>query len=35
VYAPERTKRAEIFSGDPKDAAAKLVERLRREARAL
>jgi electron transfer flavoprotein beta subunit len=35
VYPPERTKRAQLFSGDPKDAAAKLVERLRREARVL
>jgi electron transfer flavoprotein beta subunit len=35
VYPPERTKRAQLFSGDPKEAAAKLVEKLRREARAL
>ena len=35
VYPPERTKQAQLFSGDPKDAAAKLVERLRREARVL
>jgi len=35
VYPPERTKRAQLFSGDPKDAAAKLVERLRREAHVL
>jgi electron transfer flavoprotein beta subunit len=35
VYVPEKAKHAQLFSGDPKDAAAKLVERLRREARAL
>ena len=35
VYAPERARHAQLFSGNPKEAAAKLVERLRREARAL
>jgi electron transfer flavoprotein beta subunit len=35
VYAPERTKHVQLFSGDPKDSAAQLVKRLRREAHAL
>jgi electron transfer flavoprotein beta subunit len=35
VYAPVRAKHAQLFSGNPKEAAAKLVERLRREARVL
>ena len=35
VYLPERTKHAQIFEGDPKDVAAKLVEKLKFEARIL
>ena len=35
VYAPERTKKTQIFEGNPKDAAAKLVEKLKFEARVL
>ncbi len=35
VYAPERTKKTQIFEGSPKDAAAKLVEKLKFEARVL
>ena len=35
VYLPSRSKQAQIFEGDPKQAAAKLVEKLRFEARVL
>src|ERR1700761_2309341 len=35
VYVPEKTKQSQIFDGQPKDAAAKLVEKLRFEARVL
>ncbi len=35
VSPPGKTKRTQLFSGDPKEAAAKLVERLRWEARVL
>jgi electron transfer flavoprotein beta subunit len=35
VYLPEKTKRSQIFDGPPKDAAAKLVEKLKFEARVL
>jgi len=35
LYAPEKNKQGQIFDGDPKAAAAKLVERLRFEARVL
>jgi electron transfer flavoprotein beta subunit len=35
VYLPERTKRTQLFEGNPKEAAAKLVEKLRFEARVI
>jgi electron transfer flavoprotein beta subunit len=35
VYVPERTKQTQIFDGSPKEAAAKLVEKLKFEARVL
>jgi len=35
LYAPEKNKQGQIFDGDPKAAAAKLVEKLRFEARVL
>ena len=35
LYAPEKNKQGQIFDGDPKTAAAQLVERLRFEARVL
>jgi electron transfer flavoprotein beta subunit len=35
VYLPEKTKRTQIFDGAPKEAAAKLVEKLKFEARVL
>ena len=35
IYMPERTKRTQLFDGPPKEAAAKLVEKLRFEARVL
>ena len=35
VYLPEQTKRTQIFEGAPKEAAAKLVEKLKFEARVL
>src|SRR4051794_22775825 len=35
LYVPERTKRSQIFEGDPKQAAAQLVEKLKFEARVL
>jgi electron transfer flavoprotein beta subunit len=35
IYMPERTKRTQLFDGPPKEAAAKLVEKLKFEARVL
>jgi electron transfer flavoprotein beta subunit len=35
IYMPEKTKNSQIFDGPAKDAAAKLVEKLRFEARVL
>jgi electron transfer flavoprotein beta subunit len=35
IYMPEKTKNSQIFDGPPKEAAAKLVEKLRFEARVL
>jgi electron transfer flavoprotein beta subunit len=35
IYLPERVKRTQLFEGSPKEAAAKLVEKLRFEARVL
>ena len=35
VYMPEKTKHSQIFDGPPKEAAAKLVEKLKFEARVL
>ena len=35
IYAPEKNKQGQIFDGDAKTAAAKLVEKLRFEARVL
>ena len=35
IYMPEKTKHSQIFDGPPKEAAAKLVEKLRFEARVL
>ena len=35
IYLPERTKRTQLFEGDPKQAAARLVEKLRFEARVI
>lgn len=35
IYTPEKTKQSQIFDGPPKEAAAKLVEKLRFEARVL
>ena len=35
VYFPERNKQSQIFEGNPKEAAAKLVEKLRFEARVI
>ena len=35
VYLPERTKRTQLFDGPPKEAAQKLVEKLKFEARVL
>jgi len=35
VYLPERTKRTQLFEGNPQEAAAKLIEKLRFEARVL
>jgi electron transfer flavoprotein beta subunit len=33
IYLPEKTKRTQLYDGPPKEAAAKLVEKLRFEAR--
>src|SRR5437763_1192812 len=35
IYVPGRAKQAQIFEGNPKEAAAKLVEKLRFEARVI
>jgi electron transfer flavoprotein beta subunit len=35
IYLPERQKRTQLFEGDPKTAAAQLVEELKFEARVL
>ena len=35
VYLPERTKRTQLFEGDPNQAAAQLVEKLKFEARVI
>jgi electron transfer flavoprotein beta subunit len=35
IFFPERSKQSQIFEGDPQQAAAKLVEKLRFEARVL
>ena len=35
IYLPERTKRTQLFEGNPAEAAAKLVEKLKFEARIL
>jgi electron transfer flavoprotein beta subunit len=35
LYLPQRTRRAQLFEGDPREAAAQLVEKLRFEARVI
>lgn len=35
IYLPERTKRTQLFDGAPREAAAKLVEKLKFEARVI
>ena len=35
LYLPQRTRRAQLFEGDPQKAAAQLVEKLRFEARVI
>jgi electron transfer flavoprotein beta subunit len=35
VYTPQKTKRTELMEGPPKEAAAKLIEKLKFEARVL
>ena len=35
IYIPERTKRTQLFDGNPKEAAARLVEKLKFEARVI
>ena len=35
IYLPERTKHTQLFEGSPKEAAAKLVEKLKFEARVI
>jgi len=35
IYLPERTKQTQLFDGSPKEAAAKLVEKLKFEARVI
>jgi electron transfer flavoprotein beta subunit len=35
IYLPERTKQTQLFEGTPKEAAAKLVEKLKFEARVI
>ena len=35
IYVPTKTKKTEFLTGTPKEAAAKLLEKLRHEARVL
>ena len=35
IYVPQKTKKTEFITGTPKEVAAKLVEKLRHEARVL
>jgi electron transfer flavoprotein beta subunit len=35
IYVPQKTKKTEFITGTPAEAAAKLVEKLRHEARVL
>ena len=35
IYVPQKTKKTEFIAGSPKEAAAKLIEKLRHEARVL
>ncbi len=35
IYVPERTKQTQLFDGSPKEAASKLIEKLRFEARVI
>jgi electron transfer flavoprotein beta subunit len=35
IYLPERSKHTQLFEGSPKEAAAKLVEKLKFEARVI
>jgi electron transfer flavoprotein beta subunit len=35
IYLPEKTRRSQIFDGSPKEAAEKLVDKLRFEARVI
>ncbi len=35
IYVPQKTKKTEFITGTPKEAAAKLLEKLRNEARVL
>ncbi len=35
IYVPQKTKKTEFIDGSPKEAAAKLLEKLRHEARVL
>lgn len=35
IYVPEKTKKTEIFEGDPKEVAKKLVEKLKNEAKVI
>ncbi len=35
IYIPEKTKKTQIFEGDPKDVAEKLIEKLRNEAKVI
>jgi electron transfer flavoprotein beta subunit len=35
VYLPQRTKQTQLIEGSPREAAAKLVEKLRFEARVI
>src|SRR6204780_2895978 len=35
IYVPQKTKKTEFITGSPKEAAAKLIEKLRHEARVL
>ena len=35
IYVPEKTKKTEIFEGDPREVAQKLADKLKNEAKVI